>query len=291
MRIGPLLLAALTTLSVASARAADEQWQIGTASSFSSGRFGTDVRTEILHTPITARRLFESGDLTLVFPVTCIRGIGEVTVLGGSPVRVSGGAPSRPATGGGRPGDGSSAEGAAADTTAARSPTLTHPATACGPGDIVVRGRYYLVDERGWIPTIALRAHVKAPTASAARGLGTGRPDEGIGFEITRTIGGGVLAMVDGGYTVIGKPDGLALQNVWWYDVGIGRIVANGAADISVFFEEYRALVPGLANARDLLAAVTIRRPSGWRVQVAGLFGLSEGAPDLGLTLGVNRRF
>ena len=44
-----------------------------------------------------------------------------------------------------------------------------HSMTACGLGDIVVRGRYYLLDERGWVPTIALRAHVKAPTADAER--------------------------------------------------------------------------------------------------------------------------
>ena len=55
---------------------------------------------------------------------------------------------------------------------------------ACGIGDIIVRGRYYLLDERGWLPTIAVRAHVKAPTASAERGLGTGRPDEGVGVEV-----------------------------------------------------------------------------------------------------------
>ena len=30
------------------------------------------------------------------------------------------------------------------------------------------------------MPTIAVRAHVKVPTASAERGLGTGRPDEGV---------------------------------------------------------------------------------------------------------------
>ena len=71
-----------------------------------------------------------------------------------------------------------------------------------------MRGRYYVLDERAWYPTIALRAHVKVPTASEEKGLGTGRADEGVGVEVSRTIGRGLMAMVDGGYTVIGDRPG-----------------------------------------------------------------------------------
>ena len=161
----------------------------------------------------------------------------------------------------------------------------------CGMGDIVVRGRYYLLDERGWAPTIAVRAHIKAPTASAQRGLGTGRSDEGVGLEVSRTFAGGTIAMVDSGYTVIGKRAGVDFNNNWWYDIGIGQDVAKGVVNLSVFFEESRAIVPGLANAREVLAAVSLRGASGWRVQVSGGFGLSDGAPDHGVTFGASRRF
>ena len=68
-------------------RAQNGQWQFGSAPSFSSGKYGTDARTEVLHTPITARRLFGDGDVTFVFPITCIWGDGGVTVVNGSPVR------------------------------------------------------------------------------------------------------------------------------------------------------------------------------------------------------------
>ena len=97
--------------------------------------------------------------------------------------------------------------------------------------------------------------------------------------------------MVDGGYTVIGKPAGVDFNNNWWYDVGIGQNLAKGAVNLSVFFEEYRTIVPGFANARDILAAVSLTGPSGWRVQVSGQFGLSDGAPDHGVTFGASRRF
>jgi hypothetical protein len=269
---------ALMLITTASAAHAQETWQVGTAPSFSSGRYGTDTRTEIVHTPITARRLFDDGDLTLVFPFLCISGNGGVTVIDGSPIRTdqsgTSGTRTRPATAA-RPGTGTPAQ----------------PETNCGIGDVIVRGRYYLLDERGWLPTVALRAHLKAPTASAERGLGTGRPDEGVGLEVSRRLGGGVLAMVDGGYTLIGRPEGVDFDNSWWYDVGLGQDLAKGAVNVSVFLEEYSAVVPGLVSARDVLAALTLRGAHGWRVQVAGQFGLSDGAPDHGVTIGASRRF
>jgi hypothetical protein len=279
-----LMLVGVLFAVAAPVRAADGQWQFGSAPSFSSGTYGTDTRTDVLHTPITARRLFDDGDVTLVFPFTCIWGHGGVTVVNGTPVRsdeMTGRAADVPTTGRGTDSDRLRSSGDSENTNAG----------SCGMGDIVVRGRYYVVDERRWIPTIALRAHVKAPTASAERGLGTGRPDEGFGLEISRTLTRSLLAMVDGGYTVIGKPAGVHYNNNWWYDVGIGQTLADGFVNVSVFFEEYRAIVPGLTSARDVLAAVSLTGTSGWRIQAAGQFGLSDGAPDRAITLGASRRF
>ena len=275
-KVLPLIVALLMLLVTPEvSRAQNGPWQFGSAPSFSSGKYGTDTRTEVLHTPITLRHLFKDGDVTFVFPITCIWGDGGVTVVNGSPVRQQ-----RLAN---------SAAGRAAPSSRT-APVSSGAARQCGMGDIVVRGRYYLLDERRWTPTIALRGHVKAPTASVERGLGTGRPDEGIGLEVSRTIAGGTVAMVDGGYTFIGKPAGVDYNNNWWYDVGIGQDVRK-VVDLSVFFEEYGAIVPGLPSARDVLAAVGVTGAGGWRVQVAGEFGLSDGAPDHGVTFGASRRF
>jgi hypothetical protein len=264
---------------------AEEKWQIGTAPSFSSGRYGTDSRTEVLHTPITARRLFTDADLTLVFPVTCVWGNAGVTVVNGTPVRTERlqAAAATPTTPTGRGGT---------ETRTAAAPAVAPSTTsACGMGDIVVRGRYYLIDEDAWMPTVAIRAHLKTPTADAERGLGTGRPDEGIGVEVSRSLGRGFMAMIDGGYTFIGRPTGVEYNNNWWYDVGVGQNMAGDAVNLSVFFSEYRAIVPGFANARDVLVALNIKGASGWRIQLAGEKGLSDGSPDHGVTFGAARRF
>jgi hypothetical protein len=110
---------------------------------------------------------------------------------------------------------------------------------------VVVRGRYYLLDERAWYPTIALRAHLKVPTADAERGLGTGRPDEGIGVEVTRTLGRGLAVMADGGYTFLAGLTAWSSTVPGWYDVGLGQDLARGMVNVSVFLEEYQAIVPG----------------------------------------------
>ena len=273
-----LLVMLLLVVTPTAGRAADEQWQFGSAPSFSSGTYGTDTRTEVLYTPITARRLFDDGDLTLVFPVLCVWGNGGVTVVNGTPVRQQ-----RLANSGANVSRGGRTTAAVADTSGA--------ASQCGMGDIVVRGRYYLLDEHGWVPTIAVGAHVKVPTASAERGLGTGRPDEGIGLEVSRTFASGTIAMVDGGYTAIGKPAGVDYSNNWWYDVGIGQDLVKKVVNLSAFFGDYRAILPGYGNGRSILTAVSVTGANGWRVQVSGEFGLSESAPDHGIAFGASRRF
>ena len=100
-----------------SARAQDD-WQVGTTPSFSSGRYGTDTRTEVLHTPIMARRLFKDADLTLVFPMTCVWGDPGVTIVNGTPVRT----------------ERLQAAGATTPTTPGHGPRRRH-ATTCGRWD------------------------------------------------------------------------------------------------------------------------------------------------------------
>ena len=67
-------------------------------------------------------------------------------------------------------------------------------------------------------------------------------------MEISRTIVGGLMAMVDGGYTIIGDQAGYEFNNSWWYDVGLGQDLARDVVNLSVFLEEYRSLVPGFAE-------------------------------------------
>jgi hypothetical protein len=159
-----------------------------------------------------------------------------------------------------------------------------------GLGDIILRGRYSIVQEHGFIPLVALSARLKIPTADESRGLGTGEFDKGFGIELTKQLSENIVSFVDAAYTVIGKPDTVALRNQWNYDVGVGYYFTRKLLG-TVYYEEYRALLEGLNNPRDVLFALNYKAAAGFRMNASVLIGLSSGAPDYGLTGGVSYRF
>lgn len=254
-----------------------ENWQLGFSPTYMSGDFGTASTTTIAYLPLSIRRLFDAGDITLVIPYISITGSGAVTVLSGTPNRTSGSG----STGGG------GGKGKKAGTVPPTDPTES---TDSGLGDIILRGRYYLLDERGPFPTLALTGRIKFPTADEDRGLGTGEFDKGFGVEATKKLIGNWVGFLDLGYTFIGDPPGIDLRNQWNYDLGLGYYFTKDLLG-SFYYEEWRALVQGLSNPRDLLFAMNYKATSALRFNASLLVGLSDGAPDYGLTGGISVRF
>ena len=95
---------------------------------------------------------------------------------------------------------------------------------------------------------------------------------------------------MDGGYTFIGDPDGVNFRNRWWYDIGAGYDV-NQKLNLSLYYEEYRAVVTTVNNARDLFFTALFKPTSEIRGSGSLLVGLSNGAPNYGLTAGFSYRF
>ena len=131
---------------------------------------------------------------------------------------------------------------------------------------------------------------MKLPTADADRGLGTGEFDEGAGVELTKRLADRWLTYLAGGYNIIGDAPGTNFNNQWWYDVGIGHDVTDNL-HMSVFYEEYRALVDTVNNARDLLTLANYAVDDTVHLTGSLLVGLSNGAPNYGLGGGVRFRF
>jgi hypothetical protein len=71
--------------------------------------------------------------------------------------------------------------------------------------------------------------------------------------ELTKSLTDRWLAFLDGGYNIIGDAPGANFNNQWWFDVGVGYDVTTNL-HMSLFYEEYRALVDTVNNYRDLLA-------------------------------------
>ena len=255
--------------------APDYHWQAGVAPTYTSGTYGTGTRTNIFYVPFSVKRLFPDGDITLVVPYVHIEGTGAVRLVGGVGTRTSKTQGSGSGTGKGKK---------ITDT-----PQDTSSSTS-GLGDMILRGRYYLVEETSTMPLIALTARIKMPTADADAGLGTGEFDEGIGVEFTKKLSNRWRGFVDGGYTFIGDPEGVNFRNQWWYDIGAGYDM-NTNVNLSLYYEEYRAVVPTVNNARDLFFSVLFKPTSALRCTGSFLVGLSNGAPNYGLTTGLSYRF
>lgn len=274
-----LSTATLVGAGAVPASAADERWQVGASVSYSSGHYSTDQATRILYVPFSVRRLFDQGDVTLTIPYVSLDSDGAVTLLSGVPNRING---STGGTGGGTgPGRGNSKKPG----------SLTpSPTSDSGIGDIIFKARYYLLDERGPLPTVALFSRTKFPTADSERGLGTGEFDQGFGVETSKMLTDRWIGFADLGYTFIGDPPGLDLRNQWNYALGAGYYFTKTFLG-SLFYEERTALVSGLANPRDLLFAANWTPSPRVRFQSSFEVGLSSGAPNYGLTGGLAVRF
>ncbi|HEY6085314.1 MAG TPA: transporter, partial [Nitrospira sp.] len=177
--------------------------------------------------------------------------------------------------------------GLCASTSSGKFPTRV---TNSGLGDLLLTGRYYLVNETDLLPSLMISARVKAPTADSNKGLGTGEWDEGFGVGLTKRFTDNLIAFLDAGYTFIGNPPGAELRNQWSYDAGVGYYVFPTVL-VSVSYEEARALVSGFQNPRDILGVVSWKITPAIRLNTSLELGLSNGAPEYGVSLGGSLRF
>jgi|APDOM4702015248_1054824.scaffolds.fasta_scaffold51690_2 hypothetical protein len=303
--LGPSSLSAQNIPDKRPQPAAERNWQISFTPSYSHGNFGTNTTNEFIYAPLSIRRFFSKGDISLVIPSVTAITDGRTTVVGGSAFRVDDNSGSNSGSGGGGGGgsnddggcSGKGQSGSGKDRTCGTTTRVVgQKVTTTGIGDVILRGRYYIVEEQDYVPLIAVTARFKFPTATASQGLGTGKFDHGYGVEVSKLIGANWLVFFDGGYNFIGDPDladgsgTLGLRNQYWYDVGTGYYVIKDLLT-SVYFEEYRALRPGLPNARDVFFSSNYRLSAAWRLNGGVAVGLSNGAPDYVVSIGTSYRF
>lgn len=161
--------------------------------------------------------------------------------------------------------------------------------TESGPGDIILRGEYNLLPETATKPALFFSGDVKLPTADESRGLGTGKWDAGLSVEVGKTVQGTYL-YGRLGYTFLGEPDGLNLDDPIRFEGGVGRKVlpqlylnaflAGSSAVDSSFEDPLSAGLNGDLRLRDDLSLTG-----------ALALGLSDGSPDYGFGIGFLQRF
>jgi hypothetical protein len=221
---------------------------------YSSGDYGTGVDTNILVVPVSAR--IKTGNLRLTATMPWLRIDGSSGVVG----------------------DGNG--GVIIDPTAPRT-------VRSGFGDLTLGAAYAIPEERLGLG-LDISARVKVPTASRAKGLGTGKTDVTIGAELSKTFGK-ITPFASVGYRFLGDPVGLDLRDGWTASGGASVVFGRSSLILSYDFREASSAFS--RDSQEVFGAFST--PLGQRLTLTtyGSAGLSDGAPDYGIGAMVGVRF
>ena len=120
-----------------------------------------------------------------------------------------------------KPADSGSCAGVTNSSSGGAGTTATKT-TESGLGDIVASATYYVIDQEdtsGWI--VDLNGRVKFGTASASRGLGSGKTDYAVQANVDKYFGAPCVS-VGLGYKWLGEPTGVSYDNVVYGYLGGG---------------------------------------------------------------------
>ncbi len=135
--------------------------------------------------------------------------------------------------------------------------------------------------------TTSLGGGVKLPTASRAKGLGTGKVDYAVNAQVARALRGGITPFASVGYTMLGQPDGFAVRNTLSGTAGT-RVALSSGASAALSYSYEQSASRALADRQSIGAGFGVALGHKLQLGLQGEAGLSRGAPDmkLGLRLG-----
>lgn len=239
----PFLLAAscATTVLAAPAYANDDNYvQVSVGVDYSSGDYGTTPDTKILAVPVGVK--LQQGNFYLR---------GSLPWL-----RVDG--PAIPGDGGALPGVG---------TTGSRS----------GIGDLSLAAGYSLpLGESTFFDVIG---KVKLPTASEAKGLGTGTTDFTAEGELTQVFGKTSVSL-RGGRRMNGSNAAFPLNDVW--QAGGGIYHATGPVTLGLDYDWREGALLTAPDRSEVTGSIGYKLNQQVRLQGYAYTGLSDGSPNLG---------
>ena len=252
--VWPTLVA--LSLVAASAWAADGQLTGSVGMEYTSGKYGQSTATDILYIPASVGYEADKYRLKLTVPYIRVKGPGTVI-----------------------PGIGPTRRGTAA------APTTTES----GLGDIVASGSYNVYDNGTRGTLIDLTAKVKLGTADETKNLGTGENDYSFQVDAYQ-LSGNTTWFGTLGYTFLGSPPGVTLDNVAYLSFGGSyRFRPDTSAGASFYLRDKPT--PGGSEQQELTGFLTRDLNRDMKVQVYALLGFADGSPDYGMGAVLSRRF
>ncbi len=232
-------------------------WTFISSVNYSTGDFGTGTTTNTVYIPFTIQRNLSQGRVYLTVPYIDQNNTTGVSAIGGRPFRTGSGI-----------------------TTGWNG----------GLGDIILGGSYDVLREPDRPFDLSPFASVKFPTADKNKNLGTGKFDESLGITASKNLDKNWSVLGRIGYTFIGDPAGIKLNNQFFYDLGVGYQWTE-ATFTSITYEQKTRLISGQPNPQDLIFGIDQKL-----TQALGVFGnldvgLSKGSPDIAVTAGMDWSF
>jgi Putative MetA-pathway of phenol degradation len=235
-----------------------EHFQLKLGAGYDQGDFGTSDTTRSLYAPVTLRYLGDRFDVGVTAALVYLDTESSVVVIDGLPTRTD----------------------------------RQRRTTEVGFGDLIFRARYYLVEDPGvasYVPALTPFLKVKAPTADASKGLGTGEWDVGFGLEFDKRFSE-FFILGDVGYTFIGDPPGQNLRNRPAASLGIGRYFTPTLAVVALL-DWRRSLVKGGDDPLELVGVVQVKVLPSLTLSPYAFAGLTDGSPDFGVGVELSWRF
>ena len=242
------VFAALALAAGVASAAETAPWKLGAKLSFdrNEGRYGQADLSRDKSTTLTLGLDTEQYAFDLLLPYVVQTGPGRRIVLGGR-----------------------------------RAVVLIEPdRTSQGKGDVTLGVTRYLFNEESHGIDLDLGATYKFATASATKGLGSGKDDISVQVALGKSVGPLALNMT-GGYTVVGKPDGQDYRNSGfasvdasvrpWRPLTLGVTLSYGGASAA-----------GVATTREVTLYAAYSFDKQTRLELHALEGHSTQSPDRG---------
>lgn len=243
-----IVMTGLFGLSLQSALA-DEAgtFTLTTGFDYSSGKYGSNEKTNITSVPVIAKYELDRWVLKLTVPYVTITGPGNVS-----------------------PGIGKF-----------RDTTTTRRTTESGLGDIVAGATYNLYGGSDSMPVIDLTGKVKFGTADKDKGLGTGENDYTAQIDLYKSFGN-FTALGTVGYRVYGDTSAAPLDNVFFGSVG-GTYKLAPSTSAGLIYDYRPSITPTGSEVSEMMAFVNHKISANWKAQGYLVKGFSDGSPDYGV--------
>jgi len=156
-----------------------------------------------------------------------------------------------------------------------------------GLGDATLQAAYDM-PVAGFVVTLG--GGLKLPTASRARGLGTGKLDYAVNAQVMRTLRGGITPFASVGYTMLGQPDGFAVRNTLSGTAGT-RVALSSVTFAALSYSYEQSASQALADRQSIGVGLGVALGQKLQLGLQGEAGLSRGAPDTKLGLRLSAGF